>query len=188
MKPEDVVLSAAIAAIGKWFSKELRFSGFPTRMRHAIAAAINAMPPDPELARIVVPDGLHPRTADLVIRFTQALASKLYVAQEKYGYTDKWADKDWLNECRISLVEHVKKGDPRDVAAYCAFLWHHNESTAMPLDPELASLRAENAALRKDAERYRILRRADNDLLFISEDGRLPRGEKLDAAIDFCRY
>ncbi len=38
-----------------------------------------------------------------------------------------------MEQCRNELVEHVKKGDPRDVAAYCAFLWHHGEKTAMPM-------------------------------------------------------
>jgi hypothetical protein len=30
-------------------------------------------------------------------------------------------------------MRHVHKGDPRDVAAYCAFLWHHGETTNVPL-------------------------------------------------------
>jgi hypothetical protein len=68
---------------------------------------------------------LHPRTADLVNRFAAALKEKLATAQEKYGYSDGWADPCWVDECRAKLIEHVHKGDPRDVAAYCAFLWHH---------------------------------------------------------------
>lgn len=78
------------------------------------------------------PGGLHPRTADLVLRFSAALAAKLFAAQQKYGYSDGWADSDWLDECRAKLLEHVDKGDPRDVANYCAFLWHHGASTAQP--------------------------------------------------------
>ena len=84
-----------------------------------------------ELA-IDVPAGLHPRTADLVRRFAYALANKLAVAEAKYGYSDNWASPEWLGECRAKLVEHVAKGDPRDVAAYAAFLWHHGERTALP--------------------------------------------------------
>ncbi len=73
---------------------------------------------------------LHPRTADLVLRFSYALAGKLAAAEKKYGYSDGWAESDWLDECREKLMEHIEKGDPRDVAAYCAFLWHHGASTA----------------------------------------------------------
>jgi hypothetical protein len=74
---------------------------------------------------------LHPATEDLVQRFAQALAEKLAVAEEKYGYSDGWLRPGWMNECRAKLLEHVAKGDPRDVAAYCAFLWHHGESSAL---------------------------------------------------------
>jgi hypothetical protein len=74
---------------------------------------------------------LHPRTADLVDRFAAALKGKLAAAEKKYGYTDGWADSGWMDECRASLIEHAHKGDPRDVAAYCAFLWHHGERTAL---------------------------------------------------------
>ena len=38
------------------------------------------------------------------------------------------------------------KGDPRDVAAYCAFLWHHGQSTAAlthPSTPQSNELRDE---------------------------------------------
>ena len=75
---------------------------------------------------------LHPATADLVRRFSQALAEKLAAAEAKYGYSDGWASPDWMDECRTKLMEHIAKGDPRDVAAYCAFLWHHGASTARP--------------------------------------------------------
>jgi len=78
----------------------------------------------------VVPEGLHPNTVNLVARFATALAEKLAAAERKYGYSDGWADAGWMDECRQKLVEHIAKGDPRDVAAYCAFLWHHGESTA----------------------------------------------------------
>jgi len=77
---------------------------------------------------------LHPETADLVRRFSVALAAKLAKDEKKYGYADEWKSPDWMDECRSELVEHINKGDPRDVAAYCAFLWHHGESTT--LDPD----------------------------------------------------
>jgi hypothetical protein len=71
---------------------------------------------------------LHPATADLMARFAHALTMKLAAAEVKYGYSDGWRSPDWLDECRAKLLEHVAKGDPRDVAAYCAFLWHHGWS------------------------------------------------------------
>lgn len=94
-----------------------------------------AMPPDIE--RRLAPwltngAALHPLTINLVVRFSRALAAKLAAAEVKYGYSDGWQSPGWMDECREKLTEHVAKGDPRDVAAYCAFLWHHGESTASP--------------------------------------------------------
>lgn len=79
---------------------------------------------------------LHPDTAKLVRRFARALGLKLLEAQRKYGYSNGWIDPNWMNICRAQLMVHIHKGDPRDVAAYCAFLWHHNESTQPPSDPD----------------------------------------------------
>lgn len=75
------------------------------------------------------PPDLHPRTADLVRRFHVALAAKLAHAERKYGYADSWAAPGWMDECREQLQRHIVKGDPLDVAAYSAFLWHHGEAT-----------------------------------------------------------
>lgn len=96
-----------------------------------------------------LPERLHPETADLVRHFCRALAVKLYRSEKKYGYSNGWADTHWLDECREKLVEHIGKGDPIDVAAYCAFLWHHDEPTALSSGLQEA---------RKDAGRYRWLR------------------------------
>jgi hypothetical protein len=92
-----------------------------------------------ELTMQYPPDGfscgketLHPKTAALVDRFAAALKEKLAAAEEKYGYSDGWATDDWMGECRKELRKHVAKGDPLDVAAYCAFLWHHGEATTGP--------------------------------------------------------
>ena len=73
------------------------------------------------------PVALHHDTADLVNRFSQAMREKLAKAERKYGYSNLWANCDWMDECRAKLVEHLHKGDPLDVANYCAFLWHHGE-------------------------------------------------------------
>lgn len=79
---------------------------------------------------VAMPVGLHPDTQDLVTRFATALAVKLHAAELKHGYSDGWKDPNWMDECRQKLIEHLAKGDPRDVAAYCAFLWHHCQSTS----------------------------------------------------------
>ena len=75
------------------------------------------------------PQDLHPPTADLLRRFHVALAAKLAHAERKYGYADSWAAPGWMDECRDQLQRHIVKGDPLDVAAYSAFLWHHGETT-----------------------------------------------------------
>ena len=82
---------------------------------------------------LTLPAGLAPATGGLVLRFAQAMAEKLHAAEQKYGYTEGWRDDDWMDECRQKLREHIEKGDPRDVANYCAFLWHHGESTTPPV-------------------------------------------------------
>ncbi|KVD80771.1 hypothetical protein WS62_25970 [Burkholderia sp. ABCPW 14] len=102
----------------------------------AMAAAAPADEP-------TIPAELHQDTAKLVRRFARALANKLLVAQRKYGYSDNWMRDGWADECRAELMRHIQKGDPRDVAAYCAFLWHHNESTApSPADERAVSFEA----------------------------------------------
>ncbi|UTJ46154.1 hypothetical protein NLZ15_14985 [Atlantibacter subterranea] len=77
----------------------------------------------------VIPDGLHPATADLVSRFAAALAEKLHKAEQKYGYDDDWKKDGWSTQCQSHFHQHIAKGDPRDVAAYCAFMWHHGWPT-----------------------------------------------------------
>jgi hypothetical protein len=85
-----------------------------------------------------IEEQLHPEAADLVNRFSVALRAKLYAAQRKYGYADDWK-RDDIEGMRTALLEHVLKGDPLDVAAYCAFLWDRNATAIMgdksPLSP-----------------------------------------------------
>lgn len=86
----------------------------------------------------VVPDGLNHETTDLVLRFASALADKLYKAEQKYGRSTDWMKDDWYDDCLQSLFEHIGKGDPRDVAAYCAFMWYHGWKTeAVQPSPEV---------------------------------------------------
>lgn len=77
----------------------------------------------------VVPFGLHPDTQQLVIDFCTALAEKLYKAQLKYGYDADWKQDGWPSQCQAHFHQHITKGDPRDVAAYCAFMWYHGWKT-----------------------------------------------------------
>ena len=78
---------------------------------------------------------------DLVDRFAAALKEKLHAAEAKHGHGDAWMHDDWRDDLVYALCEHIEKGDPRDVAAYCAFAWHHGWSLALatreeaPADP-----------------------------------------------------
>ena len=83
---------------------------------------------------IMIPAGLHPETTDMVQWFAQEMAKKLRVAELKYGYADEWRRKDWMEVCKAELIRHIDKGDPRDVAIYCAFLHYHNQTTADAFD------------------------------------------------------
>lgn len=74
-------------------------------------------------------DGLHPSTMALVNDFATALAEKLHKAELKYGYSNAWTNNGWMTECLAEFHRHIAKGDPRDVAAYCAFMWYHGWKT-----------------------------------------------------------
>lgn len=105
------------------------------KFRAILATQANSAAPQPDVLGISGHSTwpkMHPSTESLVRRFSWALADKLAAAEKKYGYSDGWASHDWMDECRAHLMEHIAKGDPRDVAAYCAFLWHHGESTSAP--------------------------------------------------------
>ncbi len=73
---------------------------------------------------------MHPNTQALVNEFAAAMTAKLERAEQKYGYRDNWLTDNWEAECRQKLVDHIDKGDPLDVAAYCAFMWRRGWSTA----------------------------------------------------------
>lgn len=85
----------------------------------------------------MIPAELNPNTANLVISFAKALSGKLLKSEQKYGWSDGWKDADWQEKCRSDFHHHVEKGDPRDVAAYCAFMWYHNWETSSAPVPAL---------------------------------------------------
>jgi hypothetical protein len=84
----------------------------------------------PISASFAIPEGLHPNTATLVRDFAEAMAKKLRASEVKYGWTANWMRKGWQGELAAELLRHVHKGDPIDVAAYCAFAWFHGWSVA----------------------------------------------------------
>ena len=74
---------------------------------------------------------------DLVSRFSVALLEKLKASREKYEFGgEPWQDNDWRGDLLWMIRQHLDKGDPRDVAAYCAFAWHHGWSLSLPTTPE----------------------------------------------------
>lgn len=81
---------------------------------------------------VVVPSDLHRDTVNLVWQFSSVMANKLRKSEINYGYSNKWKDKGWADECRSQLQCHIDKGDPVDVANYCAFLWYLKEPTCNP--------------------------------------------------------
>lgn len=69
-------------------------------------------------------------TDQYIDAFAHALKAKAFAAQKKYGYTENWAWDDYKeSDCRTQFFEHIAKGDPKDVALYCMFMWYHNWST-----------------------------------------------------------
>jgi hypothetical protein len=85
---------------------------------------------------------------DLVDRFGAALLAKLRKAADERGLHDHpWLKDDWHEDLVKQMYEHAHKGDPRDVAAYCAFAWHHGWSLKLRPDGFQDLVRAESLAL-----------------------------------------
>ena len=128
-------------------AENLRRDAIALRTRDARPDSGPAVSNRPTQEQIRTGIDLHLKTAALVNHFAVALAEKLAKAERKYGYSDGWADEGWEAECRAHLLEHVGKGDPLDVAAYCAFMWHHQWSTALSAAPEAGRGEAVGAGL-----------------------------------------
>jgi hypothetical protein len=97
---------------------------------------------------IQMPAGLHPESKSLVLRFATAIAEKMYKSEVKYGWTNEWQTDDWEEDCKTGLYEHLKKGDPKDVAVYAAFMWHHGWDTK----PEVVAPEISARSLREGYE------------------------------------
>jgi hypothetical protein len=82
----------------------------------------------------------HDDLEDLVARFSKALLAKLKLARA--NGRSGWQLDDWEEHCHAGLLRHLAKGDPRDVAAYCAFMWHHGWATkaAAPVQCQAGSV------------------------------------------------
>ena len=66
---------------------------------------------------------------EAVDRFAAAMKDKLAKARD--AGRSGWQDPAWpVDQIRDALYKHIAKGDPRDVANYCMFLWARDASTA----------------------------------------------------------
>ncbi|MDF9779085.1 hypothetical protein [Pseudomonas baetica] len=114
--------------------------GLRKRLAEKLQAGIaqsEHLAPGQKLISAAIPAELHPLTQELVSGFMAAFAEKLYASEMKRGGATVWANSGWMDQCREELVRQVQKGDVRDIAAYCAFLWYHNERSALT-EAELA--------------------------------------------------
>lgn len=129
----DTLEGGHVVTPGDWIATGVQGEHWP--IKPDVFAATYAEVSEPSTTDPVSPltAALHPKTTDLVNSFAIALAHKLLGAEEKYGYSDGWLTDDWEDKCRADLLAHVHKGDPLDVAAYAAFCWARNWSTAQPL-------------------------------------------------------
>ena len=78
-----------------------------------------------------------------------AMKRKLAKAREdgKKGWQD--CSPEYLSSC---LYEHVSKGDPRDVANFCAFLWALGSPIVSPLSTQKVSVNLNQQAIAQTAE------------------------------------
>ncbi|ECA5248050.1 hypothetical protein ELS07_05490 [Salmonella enterica subsp. enterica serovar Lomalinda] len=93
---------------------------------------------------VAIPKYLHRDTKQLVIDTADAMAEKLYKAQERHGYTNGWrvpAEGEdtgdgrnfWTREeCLQALFHHLEKGDPVDCINYLAFMQANGWRTELP--------------------------------------------------------
>jgi hypothetical protein len=66
---------------------------------------------------------------DMCGSFAQVLFDKMVEAERKHGWKGAWKTVP-TEKLQADMVEHIQKGDPRDVAGYCMFLWFREARTA----------------------------------------------------------
>jgi hypothetical protein len=81
---------------------------------------------------VAVPPTLHVESKRIIQAFAEELARKMRDAEAKHGFSDDWLRDLWEVECRRQMQAHLIKGDPRDVAIYCAFMWARGWPTTEP--------------------------------------------------------
>ncbi|ECV2871035.1 hypothetical protein CCV87_000336 [Salmonella enterica subsp. enterica serovar Sandiego] len=98
----------------------------------------------PSRMLVAMPEELHHDTRQLVMDTADAMAKKLYKAQEKHGYTNGWkvppdgeetgdGRNFWTREeCLQALFQHLEKGDPIDCINYLAFMQANGWRTELP--------------------------------------------------------
>lgn len=92
---------------------------------------------------------------EAVDRFAAAMKEKLAVARTKGR--NGWENKAAVSgeELTDALVDHLWKGDPRDVANFCMFLWARGEHIALASDSRMEhAVEAFAAAETKCAEHH----------------------------------
>ncbi|HAT1685367.1 TPA: hypothetical protein I8Y21_006225 [Klebsiella oxytoca] len=114
-----------------------------------ICLSVNGSDAPPRVS-VAMPEGLHHDTGQLVMDTADAMAEKLYKAQEKHGYTNGWrvpAEGEetgdgrnfWTREeCLKALFHHLKKGDPIDCINYLAFMQANGWRTELPAYKEVS--------------------------------------------------
>jgi hypothetical protein len=94
------------------------------RLALEAAKLLRQIPSEPEQEDSTA-DELAQPIHDLVNRFMQAARAKLLASEAKYGWNNAWLRTDWRELLVTHMHQHIAKGDPLDVAAYCMFAWHH---------------------------------------------------------------
>lgn len=62
--------------------------------------------------------------------FAEAMRAKLYANADCQA---GWADESWsIEQIKAALIEHIDKGDPVDVANFCAFWWNRTADSVTP--------------------------------------------------------
>jgi hypothetical protein len=133
--------------------------------------------------QVAIPEGLHPETTKHLLAFCGAMAGKLRKAEQKYGYSDGWLRDDWQQECLENMHEHIAKGDPRDVANYCMFMWVHGWPTKISPREESAE-QARKSLLEQREDLIDKLRKATSSPAV----GARKEGAELEVERDAGRY
>lgn len=75
-----------------------------------------------------VPAEMSAESAKMLDAFFEATLEKFVAAQRKHNWEDDWKDAE-MRILQNEALHHLVKGDPRDVAIYCAICHHHNWPT-----------------------------------------------------------